>query len=394
MPRDYEQHMGQLLEFERRGYAALGSKNRSESMTPAPSPGLQAPMRYEVVHTEIPNLKVETHANGSFMGSGTLRFLGANGTLLTQMPFAAPLVSRSSLQDKQVLMSFTAASAAAIEFMNATVPTVELFQSRLKSAGVLDLVDEIREVSVDTAGLPGYTSFLLGCSFGVPAKTYAWIVTFKDDPDAVAFFFSPTDFAVSENVVDDICFGPKPLNTTASYPCPPKADWPCLVSQGFQLAFDSVRDQLLPTWRNMSAATGASQPKKIICIGHSLGASMASLCAPFIKGMVPTANVTFFGTGVPMTGNEAFQEFSHASTVQSTNFIHASDIFSAFPSFLAPGYTEMKDPIWLVRTDAFNDSSYVALAQFRPPGIYINFLDHFTGGYVAALESAIANAPT
>lgn len=40
---------------------------------------------------------------------------------------------------------------------------------------------------------------------------------------------------------------------------------------------------------------------RIFCVGHSLGGAMASLCVPFMKGLIPTANVTFFGIGVPVS---------------------------------------------------------------------------------------------
>lgn len=49
---------------------------------------------------------------------------------------------------------------------------VELFETRMKALGVFELVDKVKEVSVDITGLPGYSAFLLGCSFGVPVKTY------------------------------------------------------------------------------------------------------------------------------------------------------------------------------------------------------------------------------
>jgi hypothetical protein len=88
------------------------------------------------------------------------------------------------------------------------------------------------------------------------------VVTFKKDPDTVAFIFGATDFSVPANVVDDICFAPRPLNATQSYPCPPRGGWPCLVSQGFQFGFDAIRDQLLPAWQTLIDGAALAQPKR------------------------------------------------------------------------------------------------------------------------------------
>lgn len=89
-----------------------------------------------------------------------------------------------------------------------------------------------------------------------------YAVTYKDDPLTAAFVFRGTDPTNIANVVTDLCFGPVRLNTTVPDACPSYFGWPCLVSRGFQLAFDSVRDQLLPAWRNITAAGPDAVPTK------------------------------------------------------------------------------------------------------------------------------------
>lgn len=126
LPRGFEKYLEQIVALERRSNASLDVKSQQPSLFPAQAPAIQPAERYEVAYSEIRNLQVTSHANGSFTGSGTLIFFGANGTFLTQIPIAAPLVPRSSLEDKRDLMLFTSASSAAIEFINATVPTVWL----------------------------------------------------------------------------------------------------------------------------------------------------------------------------------------------------------------------------------------------------------------------------
>jgi hypothetical protein len=78
----------------------------------------------------------------------------------------------------------------------------------------------------------------------------------------MAFVFRGTDLNVSQNVVTDLCVGPVRLNTTTPNACPSYFGWPCLVARGDQMAFDSVRDQLVPAWRNITAAGPSAVPTK------------------------------------------------------------------------------------------------------------------------------------
>lgn len=99
----------------------------------------------------------------------------------------------------------------------------------------------------------------------------AWVVTLKDQPDAAAFIFIPTDFSVPAPIVDDLCIAPRPLNSSATNPCPPYDGRPCLVTQGFQLAFDVLRDQLLPAWQEIKSKDAPALPKRhVTCREKSL----------------------------------------------------------------------------------------------------------------------------
>lgn len=40
---------------------------------------------------------------------------------------------------------------------------------------------------------------------------------------------------------------------------------------------------------------------RVLCAGHSLGGSSAALCTPFMKAVLPHADVTFFGSGSPVS---------------------------------------------------------------------------------------------
>lgn len=49
---------------------------------------------------------------------------------------------------------------------------MERFEARLVQYGIRDIVENIKQVSGEVPGLPGYTAFLLACLYGVPVKTY------------------------------------------------------------------------------------------------------------------------------------------------------------------------------------------------------------------------------
>lgn len=40
---------------------------------------------------------------------------------------------------------------------------------------------------------------------------------------------------------------------------------------------------------------------RIVCAGHSLGSSLAALCTPYMKAIVPHASVNYLGSGSPVS---------------------------------------------------------------------------------------------
>lgn len=89
-----------------------------------------------------------------------------------------------------------------------------------------------------------------------------FVVTFVDEPETAAFFFAPTDWSEFQNIDTDACIGWTVYNSTASRPCPSFGGLPCLVHRGFQTAFDSVRDDLIPAWSRMNGLDSSTKPKK------------------------------------------------------------------------------------------------------------------------------------
>eukprot|EP00884_Botryococcus_braunii_P007893 jgi/Botrbrau1/17104/Bobra.0157s0007.2 len=331
--------------------------------------------------------------NSTYTAKATVALIAENGTILSKVYLDAPLVPKETLEKQFFLQKLTQAPTFAIEYFNGTLPTAEDFLSRLDQLGIRDQVDKVAVVKGEKAGLPGYTAFILGCLNDIPAIAYAFVATFKDEPETAVFIFRATEFTVPENAILNFCTVPVPLNTTGLPACPPAGPQACLVANGPQTGFDTLRDMLIPTWQNISGLGPAAKPNRVLCLGHSLGASMAGLCTVFIKGLVPSAEVIFQGSGMPRIGNEAFMKYLEDSVSNATTIINNCDPIPSIPPSALTGFVDNPSPIWLLRTEKLNYSSTMAFATQRPPGIYFNPLNHLAEDYLAAMEDAVQNAP-
>ena len=80
------------------------------------------------------------------------------------------------------------------------------------------------------------------------------------------------------------------------------------VHSGFKTQYDSIRDQV---YHFVAEKCKANKPKRLLITGHSLGGSLATLCAldlvlnPLPNGLPVMKVITF---GAPQVGNERFVE--------------------------------------------------------------------------------------
>eukprot|EP00884_Botryococcus_braunii_P007907 jgi/Botrbrau1/17117/Bobra.0157s0019.1 len=340
--------------------------------------------QFEAYSASIKGYSKQVAKSGKTLGQGTLQIRSQNGTLVYQAPFSAPLVPRPVLQQKLDVQKIIASGQYTTE---------QEFYDFLKAYGVTS-VAKVQLIYVDMAGLPGYTAVLLACKYKIPTRTWAYAVTYKNDPYTMAFVFRGTDMSVSQNIVTDLCFGPVLLNTTTRNACQGSLGWPCIVAKGFQMAFDSVREKLVPAWRNITAAGPTAVPTNIQCLGYSLGAAMANLCSVYMRQLFPTVPIVFQGFGNPLLGNEQFHRYFQSSVVGSTLVTHSCDPVPSYPPVLIAGYVPLQDPIWVFQTNPFDKATYTAFAVQRPIlGIYLNVNQHFVEPYMNATTIALNNAP-
>eukprot|EP00884_Botryococcus_braunii_P007906 jgi/Botrbrau1/17116/Bobra.0157s0018.1 len=341
--------------------------------------------------SEIQQYSEQMGANGNMFGSGLLTVKGADGTVLRQAAFSAPLVPRARLQ---VLLDYTKLHAAATAF------TEEGFYQKLEERNARGLVDRVKLINVNVSSTPNaldlseVVTFLSDCWGLLPTKTWAFAVTFPNEPRTAGFFFHATEMNTTATWVTDMCFRPVPLDTAGGPPCPPHRNRPCMVARGFQLAFQSVRDQLLPLWQSISTADYPAAPTKVICGGLSLGGAIANLCSVFMKGLFPTAQHYVYTTGNPLVGNAAFKQFYQEGLAGSNIGTNGFDPVPTVPPPIVTGFKHLADAFWVVPTSLRDSQSTRAFAVQRPKwGLYLNVLDHFAASYIDGITAALANAP-
>ena len=144
------------------------------------------------------------------------------------------------------------------------------------------------------------------------------------------------------------------------------------VHGGYLLYYKSMREELFSIIRKKSI----NLQHDIVLTGHSLGGSVAIICAyDLIKHMEKidrTPQITCITFGTPMTGNDAFCKDFEAHVPQSYHFTCGADITPRIP---IPGLGHVEKRVQLpLQTNTFFDkinhhsieTHIAALKTFRP----------------------------
>jgi hypothetical protein len=95
--------------------------------TVALTPGIQRPYgndNSQFVNLELSDFTVKANLNGTANGFGRIAYSWQNGTVVYQLPFSAPMVSRAVLEERLHLVKLIDASSTAAFLLNHTAPTV------------------------------------------------------------------------------------------------------------------------------------------------------------------------------------------------------------------------------------------------------------------------------
>jgi hypothetical protein len=78
----------------------------------------------QFLELELSDFTVRANLNGTSDGNGRIAYTWQNGTVVYQMPFSAPMVPKSLLQERLKLLKLIDASSTAAFLLNQTAPTV------------------------------------------------------------------------------------------------------------------------------------------------------------------------------------------------------------------------------------------------------------------------------
>lgn len=94
------------------------------------------------------------------------------------------------------------------------------------------------------------------------------------------------------------------------------------IHAGFVEAYQSVRTQVVDYFNFIGVVN-------VICIGHSLGGALATLCAFDILDQL--GNVELYTMGCPRVGNQAFARLTDKRLPSSVRFVNSNDIVPSLP---------------------------------------------------------------
>ncbi|KAI5082439.1 hypothetical protein GOP47_0002182 [Adiantum capillus-veneris] len=125
--------------------------------------------------------------------------------------------------------------------------------------------------------------------------------------------------------------------------------------QGFQLALrdvtaTSLRKENLQTVFEDMTGIKARQVQKVVCVGHSLGGGIATMCAMWCREIAfPHAHITCVTLGSPRVGNREFARYFNTRVAnKSYRIVNLKDPVPCFPHQFA-GYKHVDGAIYLTR---------------------------------------------
>ncbi|MCO5571260.1 hypothetical protein L7F22_024997 [Adiantum nelumboides] len=173
--------------------------------------------------------------------------------------------------------------------------------------------------------------------------------------------------------------------------------------QGFQFAF---RDVTRTPRRNenirlVAEGLGARAPyvRRVICIGHSLGGALATLCAQWCRYVAyPQAQVWCVTIGSPRVGNRAFaQDFNQNVVTKGRSYrvVNKGDVVPNVPHFdriatVLSVYKHVEGFIYLSAHPTSKNTITLKRGGRRPSFHMRSFSDHRCASYRDSVNKALA----
>lgn len=139
----------------------------------------------------------------------------------------------------------------------------------------------------------------------------------------------------------------------------------------------------------------AEEVTNVVCVGHSLGGALATLCAKWCRDVAfPDATIGCVTIGSPRVGNIAFAEDFNNRVVDGLNYrvVNKCDVVPAVPNLLSypsfgSAYKHVGKPIYLLADEQEQISA--SLGGPRPTLLNLGFFDHSGGSYMQNAKEVI-----
>ncbi|MCO5602323.1 hypothetical protein L7F22_056453 [Adiantum nelumboides] len=294
----------------------------------------------------------------------------------------------------------------AAEILEEIQPYLEMAASAYKSSSMADEFPELVERSQLIHNVID-TSHLFGGVMG-QTDTEVHVSILHDESVVMAFRGTePTEWDTGfADVLTDLAQGQEPLKLYDGSSSKPVYTSPSTirVHRGFQMALKDVTDTNIPS-QNLrlvlqSLGMQAHDVHSVVCVGHSLGGALATLCAKWCREVAfPGATIGCVTIGSPRVGNAAFAMDFERRVVRgdglSYRVVNKRDVVPCVPNFLtypafASPYKHVPRPIYLYE-DALGQMAS-RLGGRRPSMFNLGFFDHNSASYIASAKAALQGA--
>lgn len=141
------------------------------------------------------------------------------------------------------------------------------------------------------------------------------------------------------------------------------------VHTGFLNVYESFRDKLIAKVKELN-------PKQIIVSGHSLGASVATICSLDLQLINKNYNVIAYVFASPRVGDGVFCKLIQSSGLKLYSIINMVDFIPTIPPSVSPNLDDPKNPYIFTNCGeliTFTDNRLSLLNNHLMP-VYMNYL--------------------
>ena len=151
------------------------------------------------------------------------------------------------------------------------------------------------------------------------------------------------------------------------------------VHTGFLQQYESIRIRLLENVKKRIE----ENDKKIVCCGHSLGSTLATICALDLKLQLKDKHISCITFASPRVGNRKFAKLFNNSIDVSHRFVYYRDPITFSP--LCIRFRHVKGCIHF----KMNGKTEISDSYFMPLGCCIS--QHFMTNYLDAVDKWLSN---